>query len=130
MGRPLKIQKIISTGNPGVDNGYPNFGSLTAPVVNSADTLNSNQFLGVVGGSNTVDTATFPTVKCRVFITGIAAEEDGYILRQKGAHKYLVGGTTARTALIAGTSRSARAPATLCASRLGEMPARYSASHT
>ena len=104
MGRPLKIQKIISTGNPGVDNGYPNFGSLTAPVVNSADTLNSNQFLGVVGGSNTVDTATFPTVKCRVFITGIAAEEDGYILRQKGAHKYLVGGTTARTALIAGNA--------------------------
>jgi hypothetical protein len=104
MGRPLKIQKIISTANPGVDNGYPNFGSLTAPVKNSADTLNDNQFLGVVGGSNTVDTATFPTVKCRVFITGIAAEEDGYIIRQKGAHKYLVGGTTARSALIAGNA--------------------------
>jgi hypothetical protein len=104
MGRPLKIQKIISTANPGVDNGYPNFGSLTAPVVNTADTLNSDQFLGVVGGSNTVDTATFPTVKCRVFVTGIAAEEDGYILRQKGAHKYLVGGITARTALISGNA--------------------------
>lgn len=104
MGRPLKIQKIISTANPGVDNGYPNFGSLTAPVKNSADTLNDDEFLGVVGGSNTVDTATFPTVKCRVFITGIAAEEDGYILRQKGAHKYLVGGTTARSALISGNA--------------------------
>jgi hypothetical protein len=38
-----------------------------------------------------------------VFITGFA-EEDGYIIRQKGAHKYLVGGTTARTALIAGSA--------------------------
>jgi hypothetical protein len=104
MGRPLKIQKIISTGNPGVDNGYPNFGSLTNPVYNSADTLNSAEFIGVVGGSNTVDTAAFPTVKCRVFITGISAEEDGYILRQKGAHKYLVGGTTSRTALVSGVS--------------------------
>ena len=87
MGRPLKIQKIISTGNPGVDNGYPNFGSLTNPVYNSANTLNSAEFVGVVGGSNTVDTAAYPTVKCRVFITGIAAEEDGYIFRQKCAHK-------------------------------------------
>jgi hypothetical protein len=101
MGRPLKIQKVIATGNPGVDNGYPNFGSLIAPVYNSADTLNSAQFLGVVGGSNTVDTAAYPTVKCRVFITGFA-EEDGYIIRQKGSHKYLVGGTTARAALVAG----------------------------
>ena len=104
MGRPLKIQKIIATGNPGVDNGYPNFGSLTNPVYNSADTLNSSEFVGVVGGSNTVDTAAYPTVKCRVFITGIAAEEDGYILRQKGAHKYLVGGTTARSALVSGVA--------------------------
>jgi hypothetical protein len=30
------------------------------------------------------------------------AEEDGYIIRQKGAHKYLVGGITARTALVSG----------------------------
>ena len=102
MGRPLKIQKIISTGNPGVDNGYPNFGSLTNPVFNApVQTLNDAQFLGVVGGSNTVDTATFPTVQVRVFITGFA-EEDGYIIRQKGSHKYLVGGTTSRTAVASG----------------------------
>ena len=106
MGRPLKIQKIVSTGNPGVDNGYPNFGSLTAAVVNTADTLNSDQFLGVVGGIPA--TATFPSVKCRVFITGIAAEEDGRILRQKGAHKYLVRGDTIRTALISGIAYSIR----------------------
>jgi hypothetical protein len=99
MGRPLKIKESTT-----IDIGYPNFGSLTAPVKNSADTLNDAEFLGVVGGSNTVDSATYPTVKCRVFITGIAAEEDGYIIRQKGSHKYLVGGTTARSALISGNA--------------------------
>jgi hypothetical protein len=99
MGRPLKIKESTT-----IDIGYPNFGSLTAPVKNSADTLNDAEFLGVVGGSNTVDSATYPTVKCRVFITGIAAEEDGYIIRQKGSHKYLVGGVTERTALISGNA--------------------------
>jgi hypothetical protein len=39
-----------------------------------------------------------------VFISGISAEEDGYIIRQKGAHKYLVGGTTERTALVSGVA--------------------------
>jgi hypothetical protein len=105
MGRPLKIQKVATTGNPpinGVDNGYPPFSALTNPVYNApVQTLNAAQFLGVVGGSNTVDTATYPTVQVRVFITGFA-EEDGYIIRQKGSHKYLVGGTTSRTALVAG----------------------------
>ena len=111
MGRPLKIKEISETSynsstgaNPGVDIGYPNFGSLTNPVYNSADTLNAAEFLGVVGGSNTVDSAAYPTVKCRVYIANIAAEEDGYIIRQKGSHKYLVGGTTSRTALISGNA--------------------------
>ena len=99
MGRPLKIQKIIATGNPGVDNGYPNFNSLTDPVYPS--TMTGTNFFGVVGGSNTVDTAAYPTVQVRVFITGFA-EEDGYIIRQKGSYKYLVGGVTARTALVSG----------------------------
>ena len=108
MGRPLKINKAPQTGSApnitgGIDIGFPNFGSLTVPVVNSANTLNTTQFLGVVGGSNTVDTATYPTVQVRVFITGLS-EEDGYIIRQKGSHKYLVGGNTARTALIQGIS--------------------------
>ncbi len=126
MGRPLKIQKYasgwnsssVATGGPGtttsgsgvvtynqpvdVDQGYPNFGSLTNPVYNTPDTLTSSQFVGVVGGVPSAATsATYPRVKIRVFITGFA-EEDGYIIRQKGAHKYLVGGTTARTALVAG----------------------------
>jgi hypothetical protein len=89
--------------NTGIDIGFNALSSLTAPVLPSNVWDSSTEYLGVVGGSNTVDTATYPTVKCRVFITGFA-EEDGYIIRQKGSHKYLVGGTTARTALVAGSA--------------------------
>ena len=119
MGRPLKIQKLgtaqgvtyptsTSFNQPAasvpVDQGFPNFDSLEVPVVNSPPTLNGTQFLGVVGGaSSSATTTTFPRVKVRVFITGFA-EEDGYIIRQKGSHKYLVGGTTARTALVSGSA--------------------------
>jgi hypothetical protein len=111
MGRPLKIKKIIETGynsttgaNPGVDIGFAPFSALTAPVVPDGFTPNSaTEYEGVVGGSNTVDSANYPTVKCRIFVTGLA-EEDGYIIRQKGSHKYLVGGITARTALVANVS--------------------------
>jgi hypothetical protein len=104
MGRPLKINKAAQTGSTtltgGIDIGFNAFSVLTNPVTPS-NVWNGTEYLGVVGGSNTVDTAAYPTVKCRVFITGFA-EEDGYIIRQKGSHKYLVGGTTARTALVAG----------------------------
>lgn len=105
MGRPLKIQKS-STGSGnggaavGVDLGFPNFGSLTAPVVNTADTLDSAQYLGVVGGAAPTDTpsATNPRVDVIVNIanpsgTGIGPAQ-GYIIRQKGSHKYLVGDAT------------------------------------
>jgi hypothetical protein len=102
MGRPLKINKAAtSAGAGGIDIGFNALASLTAPVLPSNVWDSATEYLGVVGGSNTVDTATYPTVKCRVFITGFA-EEDGYIIRQKGSHKYLVGGTTARTALVSG----------------------------
>jgi hypothetical protein len=105
MGRPLKIQKT-STGSGnggaavGVDLGFPNFGSLTAPVVNTANTLNTTQYLGVVGGAAPTDapSATNPRVEVIVNIAdpsgagiGVAA---GYIIRQKGSHKYLVGDVT------------------------------------
>ena len=110
MGRPLKIKKVSeasynsTTGaNPGTDIGFNALAGLIAPVLPSPVFDSSTEYLGVVGGSNTVDTATYPTVKCRVFITGFA-EEDGYIIRQKGSHKYLVGGTTARTALVSGSA--------------------------
>ena len=98
MGRPLKIKKSTT-----IDIGYPSFADLVDPVYNSANTLNSTQFLGVVGGNNTVDTATYPTVKVRVYIANsYSGDSDGYIIRQKGSHKYLVGGTTSRTALVSG----------------------------
>lgn len=107
MGRPLKINKAAQTGSTtltgGIDIGFNALTGLTAPVLPSPVFDSATEYLGVVGGSNTVDTATYPTVKCRVFITGFA-EEDGYIIRQKGSHKYLVGGTTARTELIAGSA--------------------------
>ena len=105
MGRPLKIQKISTgSGNGGasvsVDLGFPNFASLTNPVVNSSNTLNSTQFLGVVGGATPTDTpsATFPRVDVIVNIanpsgSGIGVAQ-GYVIRQKGSRKYLVGDVT------------------------------------
>ena len=106
MGRPLKIQKTSTgSGNGGaavsVDIGFPNFGSLTAPVFNSpTQTLDSAQYLGVVGGAAPTDTpsATNPRVDVTVNIanpsgSGIGVAQ-GYIIRQKGSHKYLVGDAT------------------------------------
>jgi hypothetical protein len=106
MGRPLKIQKSSTgSGNSGaavsVDLGFPNFNSLTNPVFNSpVQTLNGTQYLGVVGGAGPTDTpsATNPRVDVTVNIanpsgTGIGVAQ-GYIIRQKGAHKYLVGSVT------------------------------------
>jgi hypothetical protein len=98
MGRPLKIKKSTTT-----DIGFNALAGLTAPVLPSPVFDSETEYLGVVGGSNTVDSATYPTVKCRVFITGFA-EADGYIIRQKGSHKYLVGDVTARTALVSGSA--------------------------
>jgi hypothetical protein len=37
-----------------------------------------------------VATAAFPVVKCRAFITGAGAEDDAYIITQKGTIKYQV----------------------------------------
>lgn len=105
MGRPLKIQK--TNNSIATDIGYPNFGSLTNPVYNSADTLNSAQFLGVVGGAPATDSsvsATYPRVDVIVNITGSAGVAQGYIIRQKGSHKYLVGDVTSLTALSTGYS--------------------------
>jgi len=108
MGRPLKIQKT-STGSGnggasvGVDLGFPNFGSLTAPVVNTADTLSATEYLGVVGGAAPTDapTTTNPRIDVTVNIaapsgSGIGSAT-GYIIRQKGSPKYLVGDTTGVT---------------------------------
>jgi hypothetical protein len=109
MGRPLKIQKSSTgSGNSGaavsVDIAFPNFDSLTNPVFNSpVQTLNGTQYLGVVGGAGPTDTpsATNPRVDVTVNIanpsgTGIGVAQ-GYIIRQKGSRKYLVGDVTGVT---------------------------------
>ena len=106
MGRPLKIQKL-STGSGnggasvGVDLGFPNFGSLTNPVRNSVGNMTNAQYLGVVGGAAATDapTTTNPRIEVIVNIanpsgTGIGVAQ-GYIIRQKGSRKYLVGSVTA-----------------------------------
>ena len=86
MGRPLKVKKTTTT-----DIGFNPFSVLTAPVVPTGFTPGSaTEYEGVVGGNDSVATATYPVVKCRVFITGAGAEADGWIIRQKGATKYLV----------------------------------------
>jgi len=98
MGRALKIQKT----NNGVltDAGYPNFGSLTDPVYNSAGTLSATDFLGVVGGAPAVSTpsAQFPEISPQVNIALPNGSGQGVtfgrIIRQKGSHKFLVSSDT------------------------------------
>lgn len=119
MGRALKIQKTGSNGitinangtvnTPAasvlVDAGYPNFGSLTDPVYNSpVQTLTSANYLGVVGGSPATSTAsaTNPEIAAIVNISLANNTSTNYgagrIIRQKGAHKFLVAYTAAATA--------------------------------
>lgn len=86
MGRPLKTKKTTAT-----DIGFNAWDTLTSPVV--PNYFETTQFTNVVGGNDSAGdlaSATYPVVKCRVFITGAGAEADGYIIRQKGATKYLV----------------------------------------
>ena len=123
MGRPLKIQKYslnTGVGSPGantpVDLAYPPFSALTDPVYNApTQTLDSAQFLGVVGGSppTSQPSATYPVVTAFVNIAlangsstfALAGSYAGRIIRQKGSHKYLVaytGGTTSGGSFIVG----------------------------
>lgn len=74
MGRPVKIKKSAT-----VDVGFNN------PA--------GGQYYGVVGGEDTLSTYAHPVLKVRVFITG-ESERDGWIVRQKGASKYLVEDST------------------------------------
>jgi hypothetical protein len=118
MGRALKIQKTGSNGitinangtvnqpaaSVSVDSGYPNFGSLTDPVYNSAGTLSASDFLGVVGGSPATSTASasYPQIAAVVNIALADGTNTtfgaGRIIRQKGSHKFLVAYTAAATA--------------------------------
>ena len=92
MGRPLKIKKTTTK-----DIGFNAFNTLTNPVY--PEPFNASNFLGVVGGANaqagsSIATSTYPVVKCRVYIDGAGAEDDGYIITQKGQIKYLVAAVT------------------------------------
>lgn len=110
MGRALKIAKTSpGSGNSGasvqVDQGFPNFGSLTNPAFNTpVQTLDNAQFLGVVGGSPATSTASaaFPEIAAAVNISLVNGTSTtagaGRIIRQKGAHKFLVAYTAAATA--------------------------------
>lgn len=118
MARALKIQKtgtnngITINANGSINQpalstitgaGYPDFGSLTDPVYNSAGTLSSTDFLGVVGGSPATSTAstTYPEIVAAVNISladgSSTTSGAGRIIRQKGAHKFLVARTAATT---------------------------------
>lgn len=95
MGRPLKIQKY-STGSGegpyapgqgvGIDQGFPAWNTLTAQ--NYPVDMTGNQFLGVVGGAESVASATYPVVAIQANVNGV--QGNSYIIRQKGAYKYLV----------------------------------------
>jgi hypothetical protein len=97
MGRPLKIQKIISSGNPGVDNGFNALVSLTNPTLPS-NVWTGTEYLGVVGGTEppTVANASYPIVKCEVYVANsYSGQTPGQIIRQKGSRKFMVATTTA-----------------------------------
>ena len=119
MGRALKIQKygtaqgitINSNGTTNqpaagvpVDIGYPNFGSLTDPVYNApVQTLSSTEYLGVVGGLSTASTTTtnpiiLPQVNILLADNTSTGGGNGRLIRQKGAHKFLVAYVAAATA--------------------------------
>lgn len=120
MGRALKIAKTntgsgtsVSGSNPvvttynqnvNVDVAYPNFGSLTNPAYNTpVQTLDSAQYLGVVGGSSTdsAPSATNPEIAIIANVSLADGSYTGYgagrIIRQKGSHKFLVEYTASAT---------------------------------
>jgi hypothetical protein len=81
MGRPLKIKKSTT-----IDIGYNDFGNVEVPVIPTG--MTTTEFLGVVGGANAgIATAAYPVVDIRANVNG--QEGNGYIIRQKGASKYL-----------------------------------------
>ena len=102
MGRPLKIQKY-STGSGdvgtqpgvgvGIDKGFNMWSQLTDPVY--PVTMTSSNFAGVVGGSSDISSVAYPVVKCTAYIPGDSQYRNAFIIRQKGAIKYLVAAPTA-----------------------------------
>ena len=87
MGRPLKIKKAAAT-----DIGFNNPGDDSSPRIPSGEL-----YYGQVGGDTYRASGDNPVTSCRVKI-GTVAEAEGYIIRQKGATKYLVADATGVTA--------------------------------
>ena len=87
MGRPLKIKKSATT-----DIGFNNPGDDSSPRIPSGEL-----YFGQVGGDTALASGDNPVTSCRVKI-GTVAEAEGYIIRQKGATKYLVADATGVTA--------------------------------
>ncbi len=106
MGRPLKIKKSTTK-----DIGFPAFNAVEVPVY--PGTMSATEFYGVVGGSDSVDTSSYPTTKVRVKI-GSNDEADGWIIRQKGSIKYLVtDGTNTGVCVLANTANGSLAANTM-----------------
>ena len=100
MGRPLKIKKSTT-----IDIGFNNFGNLTASSVGSTS-FTSSQFVGVVGGANaSIATSAYPVVACNANINGLG-NTAAYIIRQKGATKFLVAADIATDAANIVANRS------------------------
>jgi len=95
MGRPVKIKKTATK-----DVGFNN------PA--------GGQYYGVVGGEDTLSNYEHPVLKVRVRITG-ESEADGWIVRQKGASKYLVEDASGNTGVcvLANTADAALAEGTM-----------------
>jgi hypothetical protein len=94
MGRPVKIKESAT-----VDVGFNN--------------PTGGQYYGVVGGTDTLSTVDHPVIKVRVKIGG-NSEADGYIIRQKGASKYLVSdGSNEGVCVLANTADSSLANDTM-----------------
>jgi hypothetical protein len=91
---------IMNTGiGPGsgfVDIGFNPFSYLDSPTQAIPAGMTSDQYLGVVGGGfdGGVASTANPTVKCTAWIVNAPAEDDAYIVTQKGATRYLVAGAT------------------------------------
>jgi hypothetical protein len=85
MGRPLKIKESLT-----IDIGFNAFSVLTNPVPPTGFT--ATDFTGVVGGANSVANVAYPVVSCSANING-GGNVTAFIIRQKGATKYLVADT-------------------------------------
>ena len=94
MGRSLKIQKV--NNSIPTDVAFPPFSALTDADTGSGTGLTNSQFLGVVGGvpPTSAPSATYPEVTSLANILLANGTNTAYgnsqIVRQKGAHKFMV----------------------------------------